>query len=989
MILKTGGRLLICLLIMCYMFLFLYRNELAAQPNAKLLKEEKEDFNDIASLLKEIKRTDAAAYCARKAVEAFPDSSFLPALLFNLSEWELRSDKLHYNLDMEKYDVKMRFFEKDSAKFPEPEEPMLNYQETLKLNQRILNEFSGVAFLDKVKYRTGICLYEIGERDSAKILFLELAEEHPDSFYTPEVIFRIGECYFDEGEFEKALETYNQILEIWDSPFFAMTLYKRAWCYYRLNDLPQAISTFFYLLNDIKLLESLDSEILGKSQVELRDEAYEYIAISFTDFGGESMALNFIKNVGGAEYSPYILDKMAKVYFERDFCEEAISVNKNILKIAPLYENNPQVHYNLFKCYEKLGETENTLKIRNAIVRKNGPNSAWAKKNSSDEAREKVIEIIESIDFVIATPYLNRADSIFSVENYEKAVQVYKKFLKTFSKDKRADHAAYFLAESLYELGNYKASALAYQHVTKKFPESEMAEDAAFNRIICYSNLLTDNANAKPIAMAWKQSGKLYKIQLESKNQKKVVLACKDFINWFPKSEKSIEVKLKLVDTFMRLEQYKLSEKLLMGVLVAIRKNKRGPQFYAKALNLMAQACFKQESFRKAEKWYALLIKEYPDSTELVERSKTMLASASFKVGEALKENGNAGIAALKFERAAAEAVDVKVAEAALFEAAVQFEKAAKFRRAAINFEGFCRKYPDSDKYDEALYRSATLREKLFQWYLAAKNYQALYKRDPNSAKGASALFNAGISYENAKDWTSMAQIFSEFTNKFPNEVDKLLEARFKIGYAYEQSRKIPQATQIYKQIVDNYNRLLAQGEFADDFVAAQAQFRMGEIKHKEFSAIKLKPPFQQNLKRKQLAFNKMIEQCVQVAKYNVADWTTAAFYSIGYGYEEFCQDILNSSAPPDLTKEQLNEYWDMIHQKWVLPLQGEALKYYKTNLKLAVENNMENDWTKKTKDRALFLAKKLATFKGTPDEKLKKAIDTAENSIKEKKTDL
>ncbi|MBD3288367.1 tetratricopeptide repeat protein [candidate division KSB1 bacterium] len=939
----------------------------------------KQELNNLRMLMREFRKVELATKCARNAVKAFSDSSFLPSLLFNLAEWEVRYAKEQFNLEMEKYALLLRKCEKDTTGCNDLSDPLIDYSAALKVCRRLLNDYPQQPFIDKIMYRTGVCLYETGKRDSAKVLFIQLSEQCPDSSYIPEVFFRIGECYFDEQQFEKALNVYNKIIESWDSPYFAMALYKRAWCYYQLNDYPQAVSTFFYLLKDIDLIEKMDTELLGKSQVELRDEALEYIAYCFTDMGGIEVALSFIKEIGGSNFTPRILQKMAETYFERDFFEEAIKVDKLIIRSFPTFRYAPDIAFNMFKSYNKIGQIDNAFAIRRTVSRNFGPRSKWARINNSKEDRENVNAILGEIDYVVATPYLQRADSLFTAKNYDKAIDTYKSFLKTFPKDERTVHCAFYLAESLYELQNYDDAALAYKHIVTTFPESEVAEDAAYNRIICY-DLLIENAALEPDTLRLTSSGKLFKVPLNTKVHRKLIAACKDFTKWFPKSDKATEIELKVADIFMKATHYKLAEVYMNRALFAILKNNRGRQYYTKTLNMLAQANFKQEDFSQAEKWYKLLIKSSPDSAELIEKSKTMMASASYKVAESLRENGDANGAALKFERAAASAQDVKVAEAALFEAAIQFEKANKLRRAAINFEAFCKKYPDSGNYAQALLHAARNREKLSQWYLAAKNYIALYEHNPNSQEGASSLYNAGINYENAKDWKSMIKIFNDFLARFPNEKDRLQEALFKVGFAYEKSGKSIQANQIYRQLINNHQVLLEQGEFADDYIAARAQYRLGEMKHKRFSDLKLKPPFQLNMQRKQAAFNEMLEECVKVAKFNVAEWTTAAFYNIGYAYEEFSLDILNSPAPAELTEEQLKDYWNMINEKWVIPLETEALKYYKTNIELTLEHDLENTWTTKTKDRAAYLAKKLENYKNS-QAKIKQAMETTEET--------
>ncbi len=944
----------------------------------------------LSTLLAELKDVELATDAAQRAVESFADSTFLPQLLFQLSEWELRREKLKYNIDLEKYDVYFRRFERDSMKYPEPEEPRLTYQTVLHLNRRLIDEFPDLPFLDKIKYRMGVCLFEIGKRDSAKLVFIGLVNDHPDSSYIPELLFRIGECNFDGDQFHEALRYYNQIIDRHpDTSFFGLALYKRAWCYYRLNDYSEALSTFFYLLSDIKLIESIDCELLGKSQTELVNETVEYIAISFSDYGGTSEFLDFVNSMGNFDYTHRVLQKMAEIYYQRNFYEEAITADEKILELFPLIESAPQAQFNLFECFEKMGDYNKAFMIRTLFMKLYGPGSRWAQINETKARREQIDSLLQSIDFIIATPYLSRADSLFKAEKFTLSTEVYKNFLKTYLKDERSPHAAYYLAESFYALADLKNAAIAYRYVATGFPDSDLAEDAAYNRVVCYDQLMSQAADNEGDTLIWRQNNRMYLIRLDSESQKKFILACRDFMKWYPGSIKNFELKLKLADIFIRQEQNTLAENILNPVLLAIIKHRQGVQYFIKALEMMGYVKFKQGEYFDAEKYYTYLIKQNPDSTQLVEKSKTMLASTSFKIAEQLKIQGDNFQAAARFEKTAAESREAQVAEAALFEAAIQYETAGKIERAAINFEKFCTKFPNSQNIEQALYHAATDREKLSQWYFAAKNYLALYHRNPNSAQGASALFAAGIMYENTKDWNQVVGIFNEYLKTFLGEENQLWEAMFKTGYAHEQMGHILKAYGFYQQIIDKHQMLVQKGAVADDYIAAQTRFRMGEMRHMEFVKIELKPPFEKNLKLKQNAFNEMLKQLVEVARYNVAEWTTAAFYRIGNVYEEFCQDILKSPSPPNLSKEELKNYWYVIRQDWILPLQAEALKYYQTNEKLALENKVDNEWVRKTRDRARFLKGELTASQRLREDNLKQAIDVDNIKFKADKRNL
>lgn len=950
------------------------------------VNEERTDRDSIDSLLIEIDRVNEATQSARNAVHVYEDSVFLPTLLFQLSELELKREKLYFNLELLKYDEAMASYSADSTNIQEPEEPMLTFKETLAINNRLLTEFPDAVFIDRVKYRTAICLFETGLRDSALIYFLDLSKSYPERINVPEINFRIGECFFDRQDFEIALSWYNRVLDFLDSPYFGMALYKRGWCFYRMNDYLNSISSFSYLLTDIKLLEEIDCELLQLTQSELIEEALDYIAISFVDYGNADVVPGYLEEIGAYDYAPAILLNMGDVYQKRDYNDTAISVYMMVISQYPLEELTPEAYYELFTCYLDQEEFDRAFQLRNEFAEKFGRSSAWMKRHTDTRHRTMLNELSRKMDLTIAMPKLTRADSLFSVTEYAKAAALYKNFVSMHSTDEAADRAAYYLAECYYELGKYGASAVSYEYVVKKFPDSEFAEDAGYNRIICYDQLNQGVVKIMPDTIRWRGHVVLFRTAYEAK----VLESCSDFISRFGTSDRSVEIRLKMADLFLRNEYYEPAEQMLSDVLLAMLKYGRGQQYGAHAWQLMALAAFKGGKLKEAETYYDYLIKQYPDSTDLIENSKTMLASVSFRVAESLKYAGDAYRAAARFEQTSDTALDEPLAEAALFESALQFKKANKLVNAVNNFDKFTRRYPRSERYVDALYQGALIHEQLSQWHLAAKNYLAIYGHEPQTARGASALYAAGAAYESASDWHSMSCTFDEFVLQYSNDGQRYLEALFKAGYGREKGGRYREAHSLYQRVLAEFNGRVTHDEFADEYIAAQTQFRIGELMHRDFSAVKLQPPFESNMKRKQILFNQMMKQLVDVARYNVADWTTAAFYTIGHCYEEFCQDILSSPTPPELDRIQSRQYWTMIQDKWIKPLQKEALRYYAANQKLAMRNGVDNTWVQQTRDRISFLKGRLFASRQKDDgQKIRTTANTASSKVKTKRKDM
>ncbi len=940
------------------------------------LNHDKEKYEQ---LIKNLKDANEAVQFAKDAMKLLADSAQFPQLLFQLSELEYRRDKLLFEAKMIKYDFQLHFFEKGKISV-EPEEPQLTHENSLSLNNRILEEFPEVDFKNQVLYRNGMIYYELGQRDRAKEIFQQLIPEFQENSVKAELIFRIGECFFDEEKYDQALVTYQQILESWDSPFFAMSLYKIAWCHYRKNQISDAITTFYYLLNDIRLMEKLDSEILGKSQLELRQEVIDYIAISFSEFGGADALLNFMQTMGESDYKADLLFKLGNIYFNRSFFEESIECFEKLSTVCPTNPKIPQAASLWFDALTASGKMNQAIELRAKFERQCRAGSAWAIQNFASENKLEVEQILQKMDFKIASPLLVTADSLFAIEDYSRAYNKYKKFVTSYPTDERADRASFCLAECSFNQKNYDQAAEEYLHIIENFSASKFFAEAAYNRVLCFDQMWNSVRGTAEDTTAVRENPVL---QL-------LIRSCKSFLELVPKSDKSPEILLKLAEIYFVKKMYTLSEQYARPALVQILKNKQAEPYKASAMNLLAQIAFQQKKFESAEKLFSALIKHFPDSTDLITRSEKMMASAHFKIGDQLKSRGKYLQAAINYEQTASRTSDPVIAEAALFEAALQFEQCGELLRAAENCEKFCQKYPQSQKFNEALFRAATLRERLGHWQIAARNYEKLQQVLGNSAEGNSALFNAGLAYEKATDWYAASVSFDKFIRRVSAEDDRYLEALFKKASASQHHNpKIPAET-LFRPVLAKYFQLKNSGKIADEYYAAHASYLIAEDKNQLFRSIDLKPPFQIKLQRKQQAFNELLQSYIEVSKFEVAEWTTAAFFSIGLAYEEFCNAILNSPTPENLSQQQTDAYWTTIQQKWIFPLQKEALKYYETNLNIAQKNSLENDWTFKTANRIRLLESSLAQNNALPDsEPFQPASKTSQETNKAKQRSL
>jgi TolA-binding protein len=376
----------------------------------------------------------------------------------------------------------------------------------------------------------------------------------------------------------------------------------------------------------------------------------------------------------------------------------------------------------------------------------------------------------------------------------------------------------------------------------------------------------------------------------------------------------------------------------------------RGP-YTAQAMAMIAQSHFKNGQYKDAEEWYQRLAVAYADSAEYAERAKRMIASSRFKAAERLREEGRLHEAAGEFERLASSASDPEVAERALYEAALLYEKEDSSESAIALFEQLPQRYPRSTLVDEALYRAGVLRQGVEQWAEAAQDFVRVAELVPGSTYVPRALFNAAVCYENYQNWPAARHCYERYVALGPSDPDNYLEAMYKVGDMAFRQQDFRAAQEAFARTVSQYNTFILRGVVVDDYVAAQAQFMIGEIYFQDYCRIQLVPPLDKNLSRKRDELKRVLEAYKEAAKYKVAEWTTAASYKIGLAFEEFVRAFLESPRPDNLTPEERLVYDEKLAET-AQPFKVQALETYRANVRRAEESNIDNQWVAESRKR-------------------------------------
>lgn len=905
-----------------------------------------------------VKDLEAAITNAENLIRKYPDSDFSPSVMFQLVELYVKRATYDFQQRMTGYEAELKRFDSGELK-TEPAMPRMSYGKAIEMGYRILQQYPTAPFNDKVIYRIALCQMEEGNRDLSRDYFQRLLEEYPKSDYITEANFRLGEYYFDKRDFKLATDYYAKLLNQWQNPFYQMSLYKLAWSYYNTNNYPKAISTFIFLIDDVKLVtKAQDVAVLGKTKMDLRNESIEYLAQCFADYGGPDKARKFLEQFRGKDYGIDIFFKLADLYQSRNFYEESTRTLEITLEMWPLYEQAPLLQSKIVENYLKSGDAKKAETARENLVNNYGPGSAWLAKYPQGEVHDKAIALAEQNLYILGTEAQARAQEASSVETYRRAIQLYEQFIAKFPSSKDAPKITYYLAESQFEIKEFAAAAESYRQVMTKHPQSEFVDDAAYNRILShFEEMKTAGAQDTSVFVLvnFLGTGKSDTLKVANAIHPKLLVACNDFAMLMGKSERLGEVLMKYGETLYGLKAYKPAQGVYEKIVNELPKS----PFVVQAHLLHAQCAMESQDYLLAEKWARRVVDNYADSTKQVVRAHRVISSAKFKLAEGFKERGDFTVAAKAFENIASTSPDSTIGEMAFAESAVQYDQAGDKEKAIEVYEKFYLKFPKSARIDEALFRAALLCEETQKWTRAAQNYLALVNARPTSPYAAKAMFAAARCYENGDLVENALNTYDRFVTLYENEVDQHVEALVRAGEICYKRKDYPKASDYFGRAVTRYNKAVNDGLQPDPYLVAQAQFAIGEMRFENYRQVNLELPMEKSLKRKQTLFTEVLASYKDAASYQIAEWYTASAHRIGETYEEFGRAFFASPRPAELTPEMLAKYDELLAQK-VRPFKERAYDAYKGNLRQAEENSINNTWVDQSRERMQTLAVEL-----------------------------
>ncbi len=807
-------------------------------------------------------------------------------------------------------------------------EPNIDHSRSIELYQRVIGDFVNSPFVEDALYNKAFLLEEQGDRPQATKTYELLTEKFPDSPYGADALVRVAEYYFDPpvSDIETAVTYYEQVLKHRDSPLYDVALYRLGWAYYRMSDYPTAVSYFTLLADDIDRVKKYDPAVKHHFPA-VRDEAIEYIGISFLDLGGAQEAAHYFEQIGGRRYGYEVFTKIGDAYMDvKEEYDEAIQAYEFLLAMYPEDAQAPFIQARIAQAYLRLEDEQMAFASREKLFKAYGSNSAWGKTLTSTE-KDKGLALAERSLRENINHLFKMAEENSDSTLYVQAVEESRSYIKAFPLDTSAVLVHWNLALCLdLKLKTLEAAFYEYIKISNLYAGSRFQKQAAKNAIALADEQvrLLLNPSADTTVVAVTKNGLQNRLpekserQALSKQDEQLLLALRNYIRNFPHEEDAPKMLAKAGSIYYERGFYR--ESIRYFKTLAKHFHESPDVTYARFITM--ESYFGNGDYKSTE----LLAKKIRTvGTDYDRQANKRLAEAVFLQAKSAADSANHLVAANEYLRVVAEVPAAEFADLALFNAALEFEKSERFVDAIATYENLVQNYPESDHLHSALKNLAFDFREVEDFESAGVTYVRLAAIDTSDDAVKESLYNASVSFVQAKAWKQAINVNNAYAQRFPKADDaadllfdnasyylkfgdlvsadeiyerfvqqfpgspKVIESHYYRGEYFKEFGRPEMARKQFAQAIEKAELFRADSAAVNGFFVAEALFQLAGLDYMKYDEIEFADNLDKQKALKKQLLTDIIGNYTKVISFGTARLPEAT-YKIGLTYEEFAQ---------------------------------------------------------------------------------------------------
>ncbi|MDI6839740.1 MAG: tetratricopeptide repeat protein [bacterium] len=580
----------------------------------------------------------------------------------------------------------------------------------------------------------------------------------------PEALYRIGECYYNLDEYEKAIDVFECILKDYkDSYLCPEAIYSLGMCWLVLGDIKEAKR---YLIDEIDKFPGYteDKRILNGRGIAL------FVEGKYKD------ALTYLEPLHTKEGLYY----KAKCYSGLGAPLKAVSVYKELVN---KYPGTRLSEYAFYSMGDALFE--------------NGDYTGAIKKYEDFLAEYPWTKLKHYARYKLGCSYLHESKYEKALENFYSVVNFKDPWL--------ASHAYYQIANVLIKLGRVEEAITCYQHAKSDYPEMRVA--ALANIMYGQTYLLRQDTLGAQIA--FQQMASIYPTGnfaglgdylagTANFVQGRYIEAIEHYqrvLKLFPGSEVLIPSYAMMLFCYNQLGSY--SDGVVTGAsFYRILDNKEGI-WVGRAKLFLAELYYYLGKYQQAQNLYDEVIKSY----------KALEGPAYIGKAWCILEEGRTDVAHAMLKEAYDRwgATDSSLAISSIYGWGIASFNGGNFEDAYTAFLfGVGELYPKSKLAGNAYYHGGKALASLGKYANTIQYWEKVLSDYPDCDNAPQAAFELARTYYLAGKYDNAINYYRIILNRYPDS-PITREAQFQIGATYYTAHLFQDAIREFQKVVDLY----------------------------------------------------------------------------------------------------------------------------------------------------------------------------------------
>lgn len=860
-------------------------------------------------------------------------------------------------------------------------------KDALQLFTSLEKEFPRHPRIDEIIFFIGFVNMELGNPQKGTQYLEQVVRRFPRSRKFEEAVVYLGDVYFEKTKFRDALAKYRILATRKDASLYDYAMYKIAWCELNTNE----------GLRGLKDLKALIDRLEGNKEVakfNLREQALKDLVVFYGEVGQVDEAVAYFTNKVGRDKAIENLRLIADILRSKARDDAAIRAYNVLLQEFPDSPDAPKLALGLNESLSRVGKGSEAVKNLVRAMELYHPGSDWAKKIPP----EKLKDANDSMDQLASDGaknayfFHNSAQKSSNKASYQLALELYEAILNYYPNFPERKKVAYYRGEILYSQGKWLQASESYMIAARILPKDKVADESTYDALLALDRLTAKNDNLERYSKDDQKKVDITPREIPT-NEKKFIEVAQFYMTEYPQGQRIVDVRFRIAAIYYRYHHFDEAQALFKEIALKNPKHRSATtaanivldiynlkkdyvnldanaQMFAKVdglgdsafkadmAQISAEIDFKKvESLESASKWddagqtYYTFYQKHP-SSPLAEKALYNAFVSFDKAGNTAKSAEVSRLFVTKFPKS-------EYTKRFTLSLAKSSEKQYDFEQAQKLYFEFHQKFPTDKEAKKALYNSAVFAELTERNATAISLYDQYVKEvRPTGDELKAILISQAKLYRKEKNWEKMASIYRKLQRE-ARTPDEKLSLMGDLAHNYEVGGKMAERDQLMKEIRYYYEQNSKVNTTGPAFeYVAEAKFHAIEPQREKYEKIQLKFPADDLLyllHRKQKALAKLDTAYDGVVQVGVPDWGVAALYEKAEAFQNFADAFHKIEIPKRYKgdeRKDIESQLKSIEAQLVKPVETKVTEILKSCTDKAAQFFVANEYASKCQER-------------------------------------